>query len=223
MKAMILAAGYGKRLLPLTKEIPKPLLMVGKKTLIERNIEILLDNDFNNLVINTSYLSQMIKDHVSKTFPLIDIEYSEEDEPLGTGGGVLKALDLLGQEHFLLVNADLCHEIKIKNLTQEVQSAHLVGVKNPDHNPDGDFSLDGNTVVIKTGQNDLTWSGISIINPAIFNNLSGRVGSFEIWDSVLKDQIQNRTVTGEFSQKSWIDTGTIDRLELANNTVTDEN
>ena len=223
MKAMILAAGYGKRLLPLTKEIPKPLLMVGKKTLIERNIEILLDNDFNNLVINTSYLSYMIKDHVSKTFPLVDIEYSEEDEPLGTGGGVLKALDLLGQEHFLLVNADLCHEIKIKNLTQEVQSAHLVGVKNPDHNPDGDFSLDGNTVVIKTGQNDLTWSGISIINPAIFNNLNGRVGSFEIWDSVLKDQIQNRTVTGEFSQKSWIDTGTIDRLELANNTVTDEN
>ena len=223
MKAMILAAGYGKRLLPLTKEIPKPLLMVGKKTLIERNIEMLLDNDFNNLVINTSYLSYMIKDHVSKTFPLIDIEYSEEDEPLGTGGGVLKALDLLGQEHFLLVNADLCHEIKIKNLTQEVQSAHLVGVKNPDHNPDGDFSLDGNTVVIKTGQNDLTWSGISIINPAIFNNLNGRVGSFEIWDSVLKDQIQNRTVTGEFSQKSWIDTGTIDRLELANNTVTDEN
>ena len=223
MKAMILAAGYGKRLLPLTKEIPKPLLMVGKKTLIERNIEILLDNDFNNLVINTSYLSHMIKDHVNKTFPLVDIEYSEEDEPLGTGGGVLKALDLLGQEHFLLVNADLCHEIKIKNLTQEVQSAHLVGVKNPDHNPDGDFSLDGNTVVIKTGQNDLTWSGISIINPAIFNNLSGRVGSFEIWDSVLKDQIQNRTVTGEFSQKSWIDTGTIDRLELANNTVTDEN
>lgn len=223
MKAMILAAGYGKRLLPLTKEIPKPLLMVGKKTLIERNIEILLDNDFNNLVINTSYLSHMIKDHVSKTFPSVDIEYSEEDEPLGTGGGVLKALDLLGQEHFLLVNADLCHEIKIKNLTQEVQSAHLVGVKNPDHNPDGDFSLDGNTVVIKTGQNDLTWSGISIINPAIFNNLSGRVGSFEIWDSVLKDQIQNRTVTGEFSQKSWIDTGTIDRLELANNTVTDEN
>ena len=78
-------------------------------------------------------------------------------------------------------------------------------------------------MVIKTGQNDLTWSGISIINPAIFNNLNGRVGSFEIWDSVLKDQIQNRTVTGEFSQKSWIDTGTIDRLELANNTVTDEN
>ena len=190
---------------------------------IERNIEILLDNDFNNLVINTSYLSHMIKDHVSKTFPLVDIEYSEEDEPLGTGGGVLKALDLLGQEHFLLVNADLCHEIKIKNLTQEVQSAHLVGVKNPDHNPDGDFSLDGNTVVIKTGQNDLTWSGISIINPTIFNNLNGRVGSFEIWDSVLKDQIENRTVTGEFSQKSWIDTGTIDRLELANNTVTDEN
>ncbi len=223
MKAMILAAGYGKRLLPLTKEIPKPLLMVGKKTLIERNIEILLDNDFDNFVINVSYLSQMIKDHVSKTFPLVNIEYSEEAEPLGTGGGVLKAIDLLGREHFLLVNADLCHEINIKNLAQEVPSAHLVGVKNPDHNPDGDFSLDGNTVVIKKGPNDLTWSGISVINPVIFNSLNGRKGSFEIWDSVLKEQIKNKTVTGEFSQESWIDTGTIDRLELANNIVTDEN
>ncbi len=223
MKTMILAAGYGRRLLPLTQEIPKPLLLVGRKTLIQRNIEILLDSGFNDLVINTSYLGHMINNHVTKNFPLANIQFSEEAEPLGTGGGILKALDLLGKEPFLLVNADLCHEINIKNFNQDTQFAHLVGVANPDHNLDGDFSLDGDKVVIKKNKNDLTWSGISVSNPAIFDNLKVRESSFEIWDSVLKEHIENGTVTGELSQKNWVDTGTIDRLELANNIFKDEN
>ena len=89
MKTMILAAGYGKRLLPVTKEIPKPLLKVSNKTLIQRNIEILIDSGFDEIVINISYLGSMIIEHVRKCFPLVNIKFSQEEIPLGTGGGVI--------------------------------------------------------------------------------------------------------------------------------------
>ena len=107
MKVMILAAGYGKRMLPLTKTTPKPLLKVGGKTLIQRNIEALLDEGFEEFIINTSYLGSMIRDHVSEKFPSIKVNFSEEDEPLGTGGGIVKALSLIGEDSFILINADL--------------------------------------------------------------------------------------------------------------------
>ena len=223
MKTMILAAGYGKRLLPVTKEIPKPLLKVSNKTLIQRNIEILIDSGFDEIVINISYLGSMIIEHVRKCFPLVNIKFSQEEMPLGTGGGVMKALHLLGTDPFLLINSDIFHNIAINDLKQFTEKAHIVGVPNPDHNLEGDFSLNGNTVVIKEGQNDFTWSGISVINPCIFDDIKSKEGVFDMWNSVLKKYIENSDVTGEVTQSNWIDTGTIERLELANNIYKDEN
>jgi len=146
MKAFILAAGYGKRLLPLTKTSPKPLLKVGETSLIERNIKHILNSGISEIVINVSYLGELIRNHVIEKFPNENINFSIEEEPLGTGGGVYKALPLLGSEPFLCMNADIFHNIKLDNLYSDVESALLVGVPNPKHNLEGDFSLDNNMV-----------------------------------------------------------------------------
>ena len=223
MKAMILAAGYGKRMMPLTENLPKPLLKIGNESLIQRNINALLTAGFNDIIINVSYLGSMIKKHVVEVFPSANISFSEEEIPLGTGGGVLNAIGLLGKDPFMLINADIYHQINLKNIKQDVDIAHLVGVENPNHNADGDFSLNANVVSIKNNLNECTWSGISIINPAIFNGLRIEDAPFDIWRSILIEYVQENKVTGEFSDSTWIDTGTIDRLELANKTYKDEN
>ena len=223
MKAMILAAGFGKRLKPLTDDIPKPLLKVGNQSLIERNIRSLLNYGFDEIVINVSYLGNMITEHVLELFPNNKIVFSEESEPLGTGGGILNALELLGDKPFMLINADIYHNINLTALNADVKVAHLVGVRNPDHNPKGDFSLENNLVCVKSESNDFTWSGISIINPKIFDELEPQEMPFDIWYKVLMQFINNKDVTAEISEDIWIDTGTIDRLELANKTHKDEN
>jgi N-acetyl-alpha-D-muramate 1-phosphate uridylyltransferase len=223
MKAMILAAGLGKRLKPLTDDIPKPLLKVGNQSLIERNIRSLLNYGFDEIVINVSYLGNMITEHVFELFPNNKIVFSEESQPLGTGGGIVNALELLGDKPFMLINADIYHNINITALNTDVKAAHLVGVRNPEHNSKGDFSLENNLVCVKPESNDFTWSGISIINPKIFDELEPQKMPFDIWHKVLMQFINNKDVTAEISEDIWIDTGTIDRLELANKTHKDEN
>jgi MurNAc alpha-1-phosphate uridylyltransferase len=223
MKAMILAAGYGRRMMPLTENLPKPLLKIGNESLIERNINALLAAGFNDIIINVSYLGGMIKEHVLEIFPNANISFSEEEIPLGTGGGVLNAIGLLGKDPFLLINADIYHQINLKDIRQDVDIAHLVGVENPDHNVDGDFSLNADEVSISNNLNECTWSGISIINPIIFDELKIEDAPFDIWKSILIEYVQKNKVTGEFTDSIWIDTGTIDRLELANKTYKDEN
>jgi len=223
MKAFILAAGYGKRLLPLTKTSPKPLLKVGETSLIERNIKHILNSGISEIVINVSYLGELIRNHVIEKFPNENINFSIEEEPLGTGGGVYKALPLLGSEPFLCMNADIFHNIKLDNLYSDVESALLVGVPNPKHNLEGDFSLDNNMVKINREGNDLTWSGISIINPIIFNNKSFQNTSFNIWENLLVESIKKNSVKGIKSSDFWIDVGTIDRLKLANTVYNDQN
>jgi len=223
MKAMILAAGFGKRLKPLTDDIPKPLLKVGNQSLIERNIRSLLNYGFDEIVINVSYLGNMITEHVLELFPNNKIVFSEESQPLGTGGGIVNALELLGDKPFMLINADIYHNINLTALNSDVKAAHLVGVSNPEHNLKGDFSLENDLVCVKSKSNDFTWSGISIINPKIFDELEPQEMPFDIWYKVLMQFINNKDVTAEISEDIWIDTGTIDRLELANKTHKDEN
>ena len=223
MKAMILAAGFGKRLKPLTDDIPKPLLKVGNQSLIERNIRSLLNYGFDEIVINVSYLGNMITEHVLELFPNNKIVFSEESQPLGTGGGIVNALEFLGDKPFILINADIYHNINLTALNTDVKAAHLVGVRNPEHNLKGDFSLENNLVCVKSESNDFTWSGISIINPKIFDELEPQKMPFDIWHKVLMQFINNKEVTAEISEDIWIDTGTIDRLELANKTHKDEN
>ena len=216
MKAMILAAGYGKRLMPLTKDTPKPLLKVGNKSLIQRNINYLIKNGFSEIVINVSHLGEFVQQHVEDNFPDKDISFSYEKRPLGTGGGILNALKLLGNEPFLVINSDIYHDINIKNLPKNINAAHLIGVKNPSHNHLGDFSLKGKTIVINKNNNDLTWCGISIINPIIFEEHTFDDDSFSIWKAVLPQFIEKGMVTGQISSEPWIDVGTLDRLKLAN-------
>ena len=165
----------------------------------------------------------MIKKHVLEIFPNANISFSEEEIPLGTGGGVLNAIGLLGKDPFMLINADIYHQINLKNIKQDVDIAHLVGVENPDHNVEGDFSLNADEVSISNNLNECTWSGISIINPIIFEGLKIEDAPFDIWKSILIEYVKKNKVTGEFSDSTWIDTGTIDRLELANKTYKDEN
>ena len=223
MKVMILAAGYGKRLLPLTKETPKPLLKVGNKTLIQHNIEHLFKNDFTEFVINISHLGHMIENHVKEKFSNINIEFSKEDKPLGTGGGILNAIDLLGDENFLDMNSDIFHKIDIKNLPNGIDAAHLIGVPNPSHNQEGDFCIKDNNKVAIDEFNDLTWSGISIINPIIFKEKNFSSGSFNIWDTVLPNYLNNGNVSAHKSNDLWIDVGTLERLKLANSLYNDQN
>jgi len=223
MKAFILAAGYGKRLLPLTENSPKPLLKVGDTSLIERNIEHILNSGISEIVINISYLGALVREHVIEKFPNENINFSVEEKPLGTGGGVYKALPLLGSEPFLCMNADLFHNIKLDNLFSDVESALLIGVPNPEHNQMGDFSLDKDIVNINTEGNDLTWSGISIINPKIFKNKYFESTSFNIWESVLLEYIKKKSIKGIRSSDLWIDVGTLDRLKLANTVYNDQN
>ena len=223
MKAMILAAGLGKRLKPLTNDIPKPLLKVGNQSLIERNIRSLLHYGFDEIVINVSYLGKMITEHVLEIFPNNKIIFSEESEPLGTGGGIQNALKFLGDKPFMLINADIYHNINLAAIKTVPKYAHLVGVKNPEHNIQGDFSLDNNIVLARSELNDFTWSGISIINPTIFSQLQTQEMPFDIWNIVLMQFINNNKITAEIYEGIWIDTGTIDRLELANKTHKDEN
>ena len=220
---MILAAGLGKRLKPLTNNTPKPLLKVGNQSLIERNIRSLLNYGFDEIVINVSYLGNMITEHVLEIFPNNKIIFSKESEPLGTGGGIKNALKLLGDEPFMLINADIYHNINLAAVKTVPKYAHLVGVENPEHNIQGDFSLDNNIVLARSELNDFTWSGISIINPNIFNQLQPQEMPFDIWNSVLMQFINNNKITAEIYEGIWIDTGTIDRLELANKTHKDEN
>ena len=222
MKAMVLAAGFGKRLSPLTDTLPKPLIKVGDQSLIQRNINYLIDNGFSEIIINVSHHSDQVINHVKEIFPNINILFSIEDKPLGTGGGILKALPIIGTKPFLLINSDIFHNIDIKDLPQDTKAAHLIGVPNPEHNADGDFSLKKNLIEIKDGKNSLTWCGISIINPIIFNESNFESKSFNIWDTVLPSYIEEGVVTGEESSGLWVDVGTPERLKLANSVYNDK-
>ena len=158
----------------------------------------------------------MIKKHIDELFPNQNIIFSFEEKPLGTGGGILNALHLLGDKSFLLMNADIYHKIDLNYLPQEVEAAHLIGVPNPEHNLDGDFNLAKDIVQINQGSNDLTWSGISVMNPSIFKENNFEDNYFDLWNTVLPSYINSGLVTGQTSSDLWLDVGTPERLKLAN-------
>ena len=222
MKAMILAAGYGKRLAPITDTLPKPLIKVGNMSLIDRNINYLVKSGFHEIIINVSHHADQIINHVNKNFSELNISFSIEDRPLGTGGGVYNALEKIGNNPFLLTNADILHQIDLKKLPKEVEAAHLVGINNPDHNPQGDFNVKDNIVEVHEYKNDQTWTGVSIINPAIFVDNKFNKPIFNLWDSVLPNYIKEGVITGEVTTDPWIDVGTYERLKLANSVYNDD-
>ena len=223
MKAMVLAAGIGKRLLPFTKDMPKPLIEVGTETLLDRNINKILDVGITEIIINVSYLGDMIEKHLAKNYVDHDITVIKEQCILGTGGGILNAIEYFGDAPFLLINADTYHEIPIDELPTEVEAAHLVGVPNPEHNNLGDFSIKDNKVIISESQNELTFAGISVINPVIFKTIQLPKAPFDIWNYVLKDLINKNKVSGHEAGELWIDVGSPERLSLAISAYKEEN
>ena len=162
-----------------------------------------------------SYLGDQVVDHVQDVFPDENIIFSIEESPLGTGGGILRALPTLGNNPFLCMNADIFHNIEINDLPKDVKIAHLIGVENPDHNKSGDFSLNNDLVEVKESFNELTWSGISVINPDVFSDIETESETFNVWKFVLLKYIQKGLVSGEKSENLWIDVGTHNRLNEA--------
>ena len=223
MKAMILAAGEGKRLQPLTLKTPKPLLKVGPSSLIEDQINRLSKLGINEFVINISYLGEQIKQSLKNHSYFQNISFIEEPFPYGTGGALVNAMDHLGEDPFILCNADIFSEIDLSKLPTSTDAAHLIGISNPNHNQDGDFSLLGSSVIINERINDLTWSGISLVNPKILKEYSNIDFPFDIWNTIMKPLIKERKITAHQDNSLWIDIGTIERLELARASLKEEN
>ena len=223
MKAMILAAGEGKRLQPLTLKTPKPLLKVGPSSLIEDQINRLSKLGINEFVINISYLGEQIKQSLKNHSYFQNISFTEEPFPYGTGGALVNAMDHLGEDPFILCNADIFSEIDLSRLPNSTDAAHLIGISNPNHNQDGDFSLLGSSVIINERINDLTWSGISLVNHKILKEYLNLDFPFDIWNTIMKPLIKERKITAHQDNSLWIDIGTIERLELARASLKEEN
>lgn len=217
MKAMILAAGFGKRMRPLTDHCPKPLLKVNDKALIEYHIEELAAAGFNELVINHAYLGEQIEHYLGDGSRYgVNINYSPETEPLETAGGIAKALPLLGDEPFLVVNGDVWIDYDFKQLIlNDVKLGHLVLVSNPEHNPTGDFVLAANSIAMKTAnETAFTFAGLSVLHPQLFKNAEGKdlSGKIKLLD-VLLPAIQDGLISGELFNGDWVDVGTPERLQ----------
>ncbi|MDM8569703.1 nucleotidyltransferase family protein [Thiotrichales bacterium HSG1] len=212
MKVMILAAGRGERMRPLTDKIPKPLLQVKGKCLIEHHIERLVTSGFNEIVINHAYLGEQIEQTLGNGRRYgAKIVYSPEAIALETGGGIFQALPLLGDSPFLVVNSDIWCDYPFANLTTlNIKLAHLVLIDNPTHNPDGDFHLTQQQVH-QTGNPCLTFSGIGVYHPDLFTNcLKGRFSLVPL----LTQAMQIDQVTGEHYHGQWMDVGTPERLKF---------
>jgi len=216
MKAMILAAGRGERMRPLTDTMPKPLLKVGGKMLIEYHLEKLKAANISDVIINHAWLGSKIEQALGDGSRYgLTIEYSAEHEALETAGGILNALPLLQgasdtAEAFMVINGDIFCDYDLAKLPDSlIGLAHLVLANNPAHNPDGDFSLSATGTVEQDGENKKTFSGIGVYHPALFEDYPrGR----QALAPVLRKAMDKKQVTGELYQGSWHDIGTPERL-----------
>lgn len=219
MKAMILAAGRGERLRPLTDTTPKPLLPVGDKCLIEYHLQKLAEAGIKQVVINIAWLGEQIREKLGNGEKYeLTISYSDEGEQaLETAGGIIKALPLLGDEAFLVVNGDIWCDYDFSQLLSKAihTQAHLVLVNNPDHNHAGDFALEQG-LLKNTGDTMHTYSGIGIYTPAFFDGLKAGIQPLA---PLLREKIENHLVSGELYHGQWTDVGTVERLQILNNTV----
>jgi N-acetyl-alpha-D-muramate 1-phosphate uridylyltransferase len=218
MKAMLLAAGRGERMRPLTDHIPKPLLRVAGHTLIERHIEALARAGIRDLVINHAHLGEQLLAALGDGSVYgVHIDYSAEPPgALETGGGIFTALPLLGEAPFLVVNADIWTDFDFNALPRRPESlAHLVLVDNPAYHPQGDFALE-NGCVLDDGPVRLTFSGIGVYRPSLF--AGSPVGPFPL-APLLRRAMAAGQVSGERYVGDWFDIGTPERLAAVNRRV----
>ncbi|MBE9567780.1 MAG: nucleotidyltransferase family protein [Proteobacteria bacterium] len=211
MKAMILAAGRGERLRPLTDETPKPLIEVAGKSLIEYHLQNLAAAGIHDIIINTAWLAEKIHQQLGDGSDYgVSIQYSDEGTALETAGGIINALPLLGEEPFMVINGDIWCDLDLSTLKIKNNAlAHLVLVNNPEHNAKGDFALE-HGLIKNTGDSMYTFSGIGIYSPEFF--AQQKHGS-----SALAPLIRNKTdlglVSGQLYEGSWTDVGTTGRLQ----------
>ena len=219
MKAMLLAAGRGERMRPLTNVVPKPLLKVAGKSLIEYHIEALAQAGIVELVINCAWLGQQVINRLGDGNRYgVSITYSDEgEEALETAGGIINALPLLGSEPFVVVNGDIWCDYDFHQLSNNIPGlAHLVMVDNPEHNPDGDFALKDDGYLTTEGNNKLTFSGIGIYKPELF---AGLANAKQPLAPLLRQAMQQQQVTGEQYNGEWLDIGTPERLDELNQRI----
>ena len=218
MRAMILAAGYGKRMYPLTLSKPKPLVEVAGKPLIVHQIEKLAAAGFQDIVINHGWLGEQIEQALGDGRRWqVNIRYSPEGEPLETGGGIFKALPLLTDEHhdsFLVVNSDIYTDMDYSALgllgeLPEDKRAHLVLVDTPSFKDQGDFNLTEAGDVTETPPK-LTFSGVSVLSARLFD--ACQPGAFKL-PPILIENIRQAKVSGHHHPGYWMDAGTLDRLK----------
>ncbi len=219
MKAMILAAGRGERMRPLTDTCPKPLLAAGGKPLIVWHIERLAAAGITELVINHAHLGQMIEDTLGDGAAFgVRIAYSPEGTALETAGGIARALPLLGNAPFLVVNGDVFCDTDfaaLRDAGAQLQAggllAHLLLVPNPAHHPDGDFGLLPDARVTDDGRGErLTFSGIGAYHPALFAALPpDRPAKLA---PLLRTAMAAGQVSGARHDGRWVDVGTPQRL-----------
>jgi len=214
MKAMILAAGRGERLRPLTDNIPKPLLMAGSRRLIEYHLFNLASAGFKDVIINVAWLGQKIIDALGNGEKYnLNITYSDEGvQALETGGGIYNALSLLGDEPFLVINGDVWTDYPFKKLLNfSLQDkAHLVLVNNPDHNRDGDFSILNNRLIENSLEKKYTFSGVGVYSADFFKGHSS--GKFPL-APMIRQYITENEISGELFNGIWVDIGTKQRLD----------
>lgn len=222
MKAMILAAGLGTRMRPLTDHCPKPLLKAGGKPLIIHHLERLAAAGIRDVVINVSYRAEQIIAALGEGEAFgLRIHWSEEQSPLETGGGIRQALPLLGNSPFVLINGDVWSDFdpaRLDGFGENSQDclARLVMVNNPEHHPDGDFHLDAQGKLHADGAPRLTYAGIALINPQLV--ASHALGRFAL-APLLRDAMQQGKVTGLHYPGLWVDVGTPERLQALDNSL----
>ena len=215
---MILSAGRGERLRPLTDHTPKPLLKAGDYRLIEHLIIALVKAGITDIIINYAHLGQQFPEILGDGQQFgAQICYSPEQQGgLETAGGIIKALPLLGDEPFLVVNGDIWTNYPFKQLHGLTLDhdclAHLVLVNNPEHHPQGDFSLSSNRLA-QQGQIKFTFSGIAVYHPTFFADIE--VQRLALKPLLLK-AIDKQQLQGELYQGQWSDIGTVERLQQLN-------
>ncbi len=226
MKAMILAAGLGRRMRPLTDALPKPLLQVGGKSLIEYHINRLRDAGVRELIINLAYRGDQIREHLGNGDAWdVSIQYSEEGEPLETGGAILQALPLLGEDPFVLVNGDVWTDFDFARLLDKPLSkaclGRLVMVPNPNHNRGGDFvcDQDGYLQLANEEVEGLTYSGISLLDPALVRDYPQARQRFPLVEC-FRHAIDRQQLQGEIFNGQWWDIGTPERLQQLDTQLT---
>ncbi len=220
MKAMILAAGRGERMRPLTDTLPKPLLEVHNKPLIVWHLEKLVQKGFKEVIINIAHLGFKIPEYLGDGSNYgIKIAYSDEQTngALESAGGIKKALPLLGEESFLVVNGDVfCDYDFNPDFDLHNKLAHLILVQNPSHNIKGDFGLN-DTLVLNKADEMYTFSGIGYYSPELFRNLEQGKSALA---PLLRKAIEQEKITGEVHHGCWHDIGTPQRLDEINRKIT---